>query len=1114
VFSIGTVKSNNTEQRICVFLLCTTLLLNLFGCTSETLHSNYPVYDDYKDIPGVTQEEIDSIEALKAVRETFAYGMCPSTETFYDENGGIGGYADLFCKWLTDLFGIEFVPEILEWNVLLEQMESGAIDFTGEMTSNSERLKTHSMTSPIAERIIKVFHLEDAEKLAKIAKTRKPVFAFLSGTNTEFLVEKAAEYDFDAIFISNYEEVAPVLRNKEADAFLIDGPAEEAFNMYSDIVSEDFFPTIYNPVSFSAINEDLNPIVSVLQKYLNEGAAVQLIRLYNDGQQEYLRHKLFSMLTDEEKEYIRNHTENDMAIPVAMETDVYPVIFYNQREDEWQGIANDVLKEISQLTGLTFESANSENDSWHSILTKLENGDVAITTELIYSKERDGRFLWTDKPYTEDYFALLSVVEHEDININQILYSKIGLVCDSAYADVFNEWFPEHQDQNTSVYMSMDEAFTALEKGEIDFLMASKNLLLRATNYMEKPGFKANLVFDRTYGSSFGFNINETILRSIISKAQSIINTEKIAGRWTGKVFDYRAAVARKQIPFFIGVSIVAAILFLLALMLAALRHRSNILLESTVHKRTAELQIQTDAANVAAKAKGEFLARMSHEIRTPLNAIIGMNNIALNSNNLQKSRECHEKIDNASRHLLGVINDILDMSKIDADKFDLSYSEFDFEKVMMSIINVTNFRAEEKHQELIVNLGRNVPAIMFGDELRLSQVITNLLSNAVKFTPEKGSVILSVNKAAESGKDVILQIEVTDNGIGISEEHQARLFTSFEQADGSISRKFGGTGLGLAISKRIVELMGGSIWIESKLGKGSKFAFTVKVQKSDDKTHSKISPKIDKNNLHILAVDDSPETLDCFSQVMAAHNLPCDVASSGEKALEMIAQCGDKPYNIFFVDWKMPEMDGIQLTKKIKEITIDNSVIFMISVAAWSSVEAEALSAGVRSFIPKPLFPSALVNAINECLGVESAKTEMRAQNPASIPDFSAHTILIAEDIEINREIMVAVLENTGISIDFAENGREAVSAFQNNQSKYSLILMDIQMPEMNGYVATREIRSLEEGGKKNIPIIAMTANVFKEDVEDCLSAGMNNHIGKPIDSSTLFDTLRTYLS
>ena len=532
----------------------------------------------------------------------------------------------------------------------------------------------------------------------------------------------------------------------------------------------------------------------------------------------------------------------------------------------------------------------------------------------------------------------------------------------------------------------------------------------------------------------------------------------------------------------------------------------------ATVGTDITDLIDAKEAAEAVSKAKSEFLARMSHEIRTPMNAIIGMNNIALGSNDIEKTHECNEKIANASKHLLGVINDILDMSKIEADKFELSYSEFNFEKMLKNIANVTGFRAEEKRQELVVNVGKNVPDYLYSDELRLSQVLTNLISNAIKFTPEQGTVLLDIQNIASKGDQVTLQIEVIDNGIGISKEQQQRLFNAFEQADGSISRKFGGTGLGLSISKKIVELMHGDIWIESEVGKGSTFGFTVKVQKRKGKSYAKVSRKIDRESVRILAVDDAEETLKSLKHIMDVHGLPCDVANSGKKALEMIEANKDNPYNIFFVDWQMPEMNGIELTKRVKEIAGDNAVVFMISAAEWNAMEKEAVCAGVQSFISKPLFASTLIDTVNECLGAELTKP-VNCDAANIVPNLRNHTILIAEDIEINREIMSAILEATGAQIDFAENGKMAVSKFMENPDKYALALMDIQMPEMDGYEATRQIRSLESGRKKQMPIIAMTANVFKEDIENCLAVGMNDHVGKPIDSADLFEKLGAYL-
>jgi signal transduction histidine kinase/CheY-like chemotaxis protein len=540
-----------------------------------------------------------------------------------------------------------------------------------------------------------------------------------------------------------------------------------------------------------------------------------------------------------------------------------------------------------------------------------------------------------------------------------------------------------------------------------------------------------------------------------------------------------------------------------------------NILIE------TERLRIEAEDSN---KAKSAFLSTMSHEMRTPMNAIIGMTAIGKASLTAERKDYCLNKIENASQHLLAVISDILDMSKIEANKFELSAVDFNFEKMLQRVSNVIGFRADEKQQKFMVRIDPEIPEYIVGDDQRLAQVLINLLGNAVKFTAEEGSVRLDALYLGEEDGVCTVMISVSDNGIGIKPKQLGNLFSVFYQAESDTTRVYGGTGLGLAISKNIVDLMGGRIWVDSEPGKGSVFRFTFKTKRSSlcDSVSGKPVIGGERKAVSFLAVDDDPVVLDYFREIMGRLGIACDTAQSGKQALRLAEK--NKGYDIYFIDWSMPFMNGITLSKLLKSSkdVPDSVIVLMISVFEISLFEEEAKKAGADIFLHKPLFPADVADAVNESLAIlksgrqksgEAAETASKTELPEHGDIFSGRRILLAEDVEINREILLMLLEPTRVDIDCAENGEQAVNMYRESPDKYDLIFMDVQMPLMDGYEATRKIRSLDIAGAEKIPIIAMTANVFREDVNKCLAAGMNAHLGKPLNYEDVVAKLREYL-
>lgn len=526
-------------------------------------------------------------------------------------------------------------------------------------------------------------------------------------------------------------------------------------------------------------------------------------------------------------------------------------------------------------------------------------------------------------------------------------------------------------------------------------------------------------------------------------------------------------------------------------------------------------LRTALGAAEAANNAKTEFLSRMSHEIRTPMNAIIGMTAIALSAlDNKERISDCLAKIGISARFLLSLINDILDMSRIESGRMNLAHEKFDFEEMINGLSSLFYPQAEEKGLKFNTVIEGMTEELYIGDSLRLRQILLNILSNALKFTPSGGRIQFTIRQMSRGDKDAWLRFTVSDTGIGMSKVFQKHLFESFEQENPNISIKYGGTGLGLAICKNLVTLMGGSINVHSIEGVGSEFCVDVKLGLTEESYRRKNFDILKLRDLKTLIVDDDIVTCEHASLIMSDLGLQAEYVTSGASAvLEIEKGIREmKPYDIVLVDLKMPDMDGIQTAKAIRRLVGAETLVVVMTAYEWKEIEADARRAGVDFFITKPLFRSELVDLFEKINDFSEAVYE--PETAKGEIQFAGERILLVEDNELNLEVAASLLEMKGLTIESACNGLQALEKFCSTPvGYYDAVLMDIRMPVMDGLEAARNIRLFDKSDAQTIPIIAMTANAFDEDVEKSHAAGMNAHLAKPIDPEKLFAVLQEFI-
>ncbi|MEG1458769.1 MAG: response regulator [Acetivibrio sp.] len=783
----------------------------------------------------------------------------------------------------------------------------------------------------------------------------------------------------------------------------------------------------------------------------------------------------------------------------------YPISDYNEKTKELTGITEDLLYKIEEISGLKFqlEPILVNEKPLHA----LELGKFDLVAGII----RTDNFLKDSKIRVSDTLMESKIATLIRKGDGYHPKKNLTVAVKKSFQAMQEYIIKNHPNYKISYYETDQDCLNALKNKEVDILMQNVyvlNYLLQKPLYQDLEMVPTSYIEEKNAIASL--TSADPRLISIINKSIRIITEDDInsivIANTTGKpyVLTDQDLLYKYWVPILlVGISFSICILLLIIIIV---NRQTSLKKMSEKNKQLADAVKQAEHAT---RAKSNFLSRMSHEIRTPMNAIIGITTLCgKHSGEKEKVEEYLDKLAASSRHLLNIINDVLDMSAIESDKIKISSAPFDLKQIISSITGIYYTQAKDKGIKFEVVLENIMYENLKGDQLRLNQILLNLLSNAMKFTPSGGNIKLIVNQKQTKEDCVFCHFEVKDSGCGIKEEDKSRIFLPFEQENSMTSQKYGGTGLGLSITKNLVDLMQGAIRLESKEGKGS--AFTVElpfhiIEQKQEKLLSSLE------NIRVLVVDDEKEALEYTATVLERLNLSYTLASDGEQAFECLklAREEKKPYKLCLVDWKMPSMNGLEVTKKIREEYEEDAMIIIASAYNMNEMQKEVLSAGANLCISKPIFQSTIYNLISSMVNGDFTKCTAEADKY----DFTGCRILLVEDTDFNREIAVELLEMVGAKVTCAVNGKEAVELLEKvEDNTYDIVLMDIQMPIMNGLEATKAIRRFHRDYTRNLPILAMTANAFMEDVAASLSAGMNDHITKPIDTDILYSVIQKY--
>ena len=1057
---------------------------------------------------------LSAVLPVKAAAETASakvvrVGSFEDTFNYVNEKGARKGYGYELLETLSGYTGWQFEYVTCDWSDCFEKLKNGEIDIIGGISYTEDRTQEMLFSDePMGvEKYYLYADLSRADISASDFKTLNgKKIGVLMGTEPEvMLAEWEEKYGLktEHVNISNNEDVKQKLANHEIDCFV---SLEESFWAERGIST---ITRVGESGIYYAINKnrpDIKEELDDAMRALDEAVPFYTADLYK----RYFSMDYTPILTGEEKAWLRKHG----AIRMGFLASDSGVSTYDPATGEFTGVITDYIQFAADCLGnqeLEFQLVGY--DSKEAELDALKSGEIDMIFHCDQNPNlaEEYHFACTNTTWTSNLMAVTNKQHFNENNVNRIAVPQNKLSLKKYLAFYYPQW--EIVDCDTQ-----EDAARLVKDGQADCFVTG---ISSENKYSKKYSFYS-VPLVNPVRSCFAVNSGNRSLLSILNKTIKAMPVNMLAGA----LAMYKSSARKVTLSDFIKdnffkvmliSSIAVAVVLLTILMLLQKARKAEAAARkaaSDTQELNAKLQVAVEKAESANRAKSTFLSNMSHDIRTPMNAIIGFTTLALsNIDDTDRVKDYLGKTLASSNHLLSLINDVLDMSRIESGKIHLEEVEVNLSDVLHDLKTIVSGQIYAKQLELYMDAMDVTDEDVYCDKTRLNQILLNLLSNAIKFTPAGGTVSVRVRQLAGKVHGCgQYEFRIKDNGIGMSQEFAQKIFEPFERERTSTVSRIQGTGLGMAITKNIVDMMGGTIEVQTAQGKGTEFTVCVPMRaQTEQRPVEKIT---ELEGLKALVVDDDFNTCDSVTKMLVKVGMRAEWTLSGKEAVLRARQSIEMSdvYHAYIIDWRLPDMNGIEVTRQIRSLH-DDTPIIILTAYDWSDIEVEAKAAGVTAFCSKPMFMSDLRETLMSALGQKSADA-VQGLLPEKNADFKGKHILLVEDNELNREIAQEILQEYGFLVDTAENGAVAVEKVSTAApGSYDLVLMDVQMPIMDGYTATRKIRALDDPARAKLPILAMTANAFDEDRRNALESGMNGFLSKPIVIDDLVQELRKIL-